>query len=588
MKWLSDTHIKSHIDDKLKFDTAVDTLKNRIVHSDTPLSIGINGKWGTGKSSMMGLIKEKLDCENDIQIRTHWFDTWNYANEKEIWRILMLSLMDELEPENKTKVDIKKLISSILGIGSITSKALLSQGISLLSEKENIEQTIDNLSNIQKSREEIIIREQIKSVRTFRVEFEEIVKGAVGDEGKFVIFIDDLDRIIPDKVVEVIEAIKTFLDCKRCIFVIGCDYDYLDMCIGKRYAEMNLSGRDYLEKIIQIPFNVPSIDESQFNIFLHDLLPTSFDVMEDFEMAGKLITNSIGRNPRKIKRLVNLYYILEDLNINNELDNLLLFKLLCFLTKWPDSHKNLVEAFYKGENKFNQYEEWAFPKQEYYEYSGFYDPDEYTMPAEQLEGPPDPEEEYDRYIKHLDAVKKQVDKEIQKKENDSDDELLKRFFRTAPLFPDAKTLGSHIALIETIDTSNIETKGNLLTDNMSSIEKMDGLVKKVIGSFNGQNVNGKYFNVSSYVILPIKSIENKKIPMPIWREYEIGDWRYKVIKNRYELKKDMIERMLQNCKICWIISPWNFPKSIIDFAEKNGNIYLTKSLQLDELIEELK
>lgn len=588
MKWLSDTHIKSHIDDKLKFDTAVDTLKNRIVLSDTPLSIGINGKWGTGKSSMMGLIKEKLDFENDIQIRTHWFDTWNYANEKEIWRILMLSLMDELEPENKTKVDIKKLISSILGIGSITSKALLSQGVSLLSEKENIEQTIDNLSNIQKSREEIIIREQIKSVRTFRAEFEEIVKGAVGDEGKFVIFIDDLDRIIPDKVVEIIEAIKTFLDCKRCIFVIGCDYDYLDMCIGKRYAEMNLSGRDYLEKIIQIPFNVPSIDNLQFYYFLNDYLTPSFDVKEDFEIVGELITNSIGRNPRKIKRLVNLYYILQDLNKNNELDNLLLFKLLCFLTKWPDYHKNLVKAFYKGKNKFKQYEEWALPKLEFNDFSGF-DYDTYYETVQEEEcGPPDPVEQYKYYEKHIDKVKIQVDEELRNKERDSDDELLKMFFRTDPLFPNAKILGQHIALIETIDTSNIETKVNLFSDNMSSIEKTDDLVQQVIEYFNGQKVNGNYFNVSHDVILPIKSNNKNKNPVLLWSKYKIEGWKCKVVKNRYELKIDIIDKMLTSSEKCWIISPWNFPKSMIEFAEKNGNVYLTKSSQLDELIKKLK
>lgn len=587
MKWFSDNPIESHIDDKLKFDTAVNTLKNRIVQSDTPLSIGINGKWGTGKSSMMRLIKEKLDGENNIKIRTNWFDTWNYANEKEIWRILMITLIDELEPENGTSFDIKKLISSILGIGSITSKALLSHGITLLSDKENIEQTIDNLSGIQKTREEIIIREQIKSVRTFRAEFEEIVRIAVGDEGKYVIFIDDLDRIIPNKVVEVIEAIKTFLNCKRCIFVIGCDYDYLDRCIGKSYAEMSLSGRDYLEKIIQVPFNVPSIDNSQFEIFLSEFLSSSFDVQEDFKKVSKLINNSIGRNPRKIKRLVNLYNILQDLNKNNELDNLLLFKLLCFLTRWPDSHKNFVNAFYNGENKFNQYQEWAMPKLDYNEYSGF--DDENDGDFEQVEGPPDPLEEYEIYVQHKDMVIKQVDEEIQKKENDSDDELFKKFLRTAPLFPDVKTLGSHITLIETIDTSNIETKGNLVSDSMFSVKKTDNLVKELIRNFDGQKVKGKYFNVSQDVILPIKKPSPKDGTLrPIWAKYEIEGWRHIVIKNRFELKIDTIERMLKTDKICWIISPWNFPQSIIDFAVKKGNVYLTKSLLLEELIDELK
>jgi predicted KAP-like P-loop ATPase len=142
---LFDKSIESYLDDKLSFETAVTTLKELIDESDTPISIGINGKWGSGKTSMMRLIKEKL--EKDGEVKISWFDTWNYANEKEIWRVLMISLIDDLDPKNKNSLDNKKIISSILNIGHITYQAWLSQGMSLYSDKDSILEIVKNISN---------------------------------------------------------------------------------------------------------------------------------------------------------------------------------------------------------------------------------------------------------------------------------------------------------------------------------------------------------------------------------------------------------------------------------------------------------
>lgn len=588
MRWLSDNPIISHHEDKLNFDNSATVLKNLIIKSDTPISIGINGKWGSGKTSLMQLVREKLEKYDESKIIIGWFDTWNYSNEREIWRVLMISLLDDLDPKNKNSVDIINLISSILNLGLITSKAWLSQGATLYSDQESILEKIKNISKIRKSREETIVRNQIKTVKAFRENFEKIVEKSVEGNGKFVVFIDDLDRIMPDKILDIIEAIKTFLSCKRCVFVIGCDYDYLNTCIENRYKGLNLSGRDYMEKIVQIPFNVPSMEGPQYINFVWEFLGTSFIHKEEFELASDLIARSIGKNPRKIKRLVNFNYIIENLNINNELYPMLLFKLLCFMSKWPNSYRKFVEAYYMGENKFRKYEKWALPTQKFEEYTGIdFERDEFETgePDE-----PNPNEEYKRYLENDTRIKKEVNQEIQEKEKDSDEELLRKFLSTRPFLSGENNLNLYIALLETIDINAIVTNRNL--DAMPSTTIESKFIKTVINCFDGQKVDGKYFLVSKEVILPKKkSIEKNKILKNVLETNEIGEWAYQIVKYRHELNVNTIDHLLskhRKSQIFWIISPWKFPRTMIELAKNKGNIYLTDIFLLRELSNELQ
>jgi predicted KAP-like P-loop ATPase len=406
MKWLSDEPIESNLEDKLNFDKSSNIIKELIIKSDTPLTIGINGKWGSGKTSLMRLIREKIENIDDPKILISWFETWNYVNEKEIWRILLISLIDGLDPKNKNFPDITNFLSSILNLGFITTKAWLSHGATIYSDKNTIIDNFKNVINNTKSREELIIRDRFKTVKSFKNDFEKIVEKTVDKNGKFVIFIDDLDRIDPEKVVEVIEAIKTFLSCKRCVFVIGCDYDYLNTCIEHKFKGLNLNGREYIEKIVQIPFRVPNMGP-QFSHFLSSYLKPFFHLQDEFVMASDLINKSVGRNPRKIKRLVNLYTIIYNLN-NNELNNILLFKLLCFMSRWPNCYKEFYEYFYRGINKFYEYEQWALPTVSFNEFIGF--PED--LYREYPDEPPDPDEDYNNYIKKKERTENKINKRI--------------------------------------------------------------------------------------------------------------------------------------------------------------------------------
>ena len=101
---------------------------------------------------------------------------------------------------------------------------------------------------------------QLSSLEQFQRNFQELVDALLRREGqrprRLVVFVDDLDRCLPEKAIQVLEAIKLFLDVPGCIFVLGLDREAIEDAVQKRYKG-EVKAREYLEKIIQLPFILP-------------------------------------------------------------------------------------------------------------------------------------------------------------------------------------------------------------------------------------------------------------------------------------------------------------------------------------------
>ena len=591
MKWLSDNPIESYLDDKLDFNKSSTVLQNFIINSDTPISIGINGKWGSGKTSLMRLIKERLEKENGTEsdILISWFDTWNYSNEQEIWRVLMISLIDDLDPENKNPKNITDLISGILDLGFITSKVWLSHGATLYSDKNKIIDGFNKIISARTSREDKIIRDKLKTVKTFRDDFEKLIKQKVGENGKFVIFIDDMDRIVPEKVVDIIEAIKIFLSCKRCVFVLGCDQDYLDKCIKDRYGGLNFNGRDYIEKIVQIPFDVPSMTPN-FNSFLINYTYDFFNLQDDFITIGNLIKKSIGgENPRKIKRLINLFNIIYVLN-ENELDDIVIYKLLCFMLKWPDRYNQFFELYFEeGKNKFKEYDQWATPILTPEDFVGYPYPEEMDYDDNSEQRPPDEMEEYATYKESKEKIKEKIDFEFMSDKVDVSKKELRAFFSTPPNLSEVENIDQYLILLETIDQKSVEINNDDILKSIINILDIDNLIEELVKYFDGQTIEGRYFNQNNDVILPLTSTIRKIPNLNIKNDDTKYVWGYKVIRDKSELSKHYFDGInFSDFEIIWIISPWKIPKSIIKFSQEKSNILLSDVSILQKLLANFK
>jgi formylglycine-generating enzyme required for sulfatase activity len=331
--------------DALDFDPYVETLAD-IVSSpktSTPLTVGVFGSWGSGKTSLLGMIQRKLP-ENCTSL---WFDAWKYDKQEALWRALLLRVLAELreairrgksgdvqkdlseledlesslyrtvdrEEVGRVQIDWGKLGTGA-GQGAVQVALSLVPGGKIFSDLvqglkgEQAESAVDALAAaVRRERIQVHI-DQVQFLEQFQDRFRRLVEkyviGRGEGEGRLVVFVDDLDRCLPEKAVEVLEAIKLFLDVPGCAFVLGLDHQVIARGIEAKYKEPGaIDGRAYLEKIIQVPFQIPPIEEQDLESFVTGLVPE----WPDPECA-RVFAAALGGNPRRVKRTVNVFLLL--------------------------------------------------------------------------------------------------------------------------------------------------------------------------------------------------------------------------------------------------------------------------------------
>ena len=332
--------------DQLNFAPYAKTLADIVADptTATPLTIGVFGGWGRGKTSLMSMVKRRLDvsAEGEFPVRTIWFNAWLYSQQQALWRALISRVLNETH--NFTTLDgvarptLRRLESrlygatstsgsqltlpanAVPGLGDATLPPLMGLELMLRQARragdEKLAARIQQLAGDVEQSEALARRDQIAALDDFRREFEKISRQCIVDHGRLAVFVDDLDRCLPDKAVEVLEAIKLFLDVPGVIFVLGVARDVIEQGIRVRYAdyEMQLNGAEYLEKIIQIPFSLPPIDEGAVKDYVGKIAGAN---LPD-QRCQTVFSVGLEPNPRRIKRTLNIFLLLWRLAQNRE------------------------------------------------------------------------------------------------------------------------------------------------------------------------------------------------------------------------------------------------------------------------------
>lgn len=287
--------------DLFHIETYIDGLSTFIKECATPMTVSIQGDWGSGKTSMMNMIREKISDE----VFPIWFNTWQFS-QFDMGNSLVFSMMevmlDKLGCEPKI---IDKVMSGIVGFARKTVKVVTDTAI--CGAAADIAEEIMTPNKSTNCAREVL---ELKN------KFQEAVNKKLDTEKKnrVVVFVDDLDRLQPGKAVELLEVLKLFLECERCVFVIAVDYDVVTRGIRQKYGAdvSDEKGKSFFDKIIQLPFKVPV---AQYDIknyvrkMLSDMNISAGD--EDIELFVNLVHTSIGLNPRSMKRLFNTYQLLD-------------------------------------------------------------------------------------------------------------------------------------------------------------------------------------------------------------------------------------------------------------------------------------
>lgn len=335
--------------DLLHFERYVAPLFQIITNpqSLTPFTIGIFGPWGSGKSTLIQHLEEKLKERKDgFEFFRIIFNPWIYREDKNLIVPLLHTIQDSIEQDPG-----KRFAESAKKIGSVLTRI----GAALLLKTVTANQI--TLKDIEKQGKTYMEQHRhAKSViRNLRKELQEVINEITkeGENGRVVFFIDDLDRCEPDQIIGLLESIKLFLDLKHCFFILALDDEVIHRGIQIKYANFKFAknrkeriGQEYLEKMIQLPLYLYPLSEGEVQKYLERLsLPAQ--VMEH----AALFAGCMFPNPRKIKRILNLFLLnLAVLQNDESLKNLIRRDVLARLVVIQVQDYNLYLSMLRNPN----------------------------------------------------------------------------------------------------------------------------------------------------------------------------------------------------------------------------------------------
>lgn len=264
-------------------ETDIDFINNKSIadialklinNEKQPMTIGIHGDWGSGKSSILKMIESEIKKNGDILCIN--FNGWQFQGFQDakiaIIEDIVTKIINSKKLWNEASDLVKDIVHSInwmkagkiaIDFISLTQTGLpLSQCFNIPessdAEKKDLKQTIGTeFLKFQKSFEDLINKTNYK---------------------RLVIIIDDLDRCLPKTVIDTLEAIKLFLFLPKTTFIIAADEKMIEYSVQKHFPDIEKNkefenySRHYLEKLIQVPIRITSLGEIESHIYISLLL----------------------------------------------------------------------------------------------------------------------------------------------------------------------------------------------------------------------------------------------------------------------------------------------------------------------------
>jgi len=295
---LSDNETKA---DLLNYEAVATTVVSLLCHRpDQPMTVGVHGEWGAGKSSILEMIEVGLEGNDNVLCLK--FNGWRFQGFEDakiaLIEGIVTGLIEKRPLLTKASDAVKEVFKHIdwlkvakragglaltayTGIPTIDqiqgivngAEALLADPAKLLT-KENLQAMVDNLKGLTKPGEES--KNAPEEIAEFRKSFDKLLTAA-GIE-QLIVLIDDLDRCLPDTAIETLEAIRLFVFTSRTAFVIAADDAMIEYAVRKHFPDLpdttgpQTYSRNYLEKLIQVPFRLPPLGDIETRIYVSLLL----------------------------------------------------------------------------------------------------------------------------------------------------------------------------------------------------------------------------------------------------------------------------------------------------------------------------
>ncbi len=294
-------------------ETKVDLLNNEPIaktivellrkHSDHPITIGVHGDWGAGKSSVLEMVEALLDA--DKRVLCLKFNGWRFQGFEDAKIALIEGIVTGLLEKRPLltkasstvkdvlrRIDLLKLAKRAGGL--VTAAAGFYAGhhqLGMMGLLASLEGTLADPANFSKEKVGEIVdgaKELLKEkdgestsnipaeIAEFRTAFDKLLEEAKIDQ--LIVLVDDLDRCLPETAIETLEAIRLFVFTAHTAFVVAADEAMIEYSVRKHFPDLPDStgpqtySRNYLEKLIQVPFRIPALGQPETRIYVTLLL----------------------------------------------------------------------------------------------------------------------------------------------------------------------------------------------------------------------------------------------------------------------------------------------------------------------------
>ncbi len=327
--------------DQLGVGSYYEALADYIENCEAPTTISIQGDWGTGKTTAIRYI-EKVLADRE-RIATVCLNVWPYSSFEHGGNVSAALLQDFCSLLSEVGIKDDKLkkaremterffrMAAYLGMSFATN----SDASPLLGKGGQAAGTMGSINEMKHFKDEIV--KAIESAEDF---------------DRLVVFVDDLDRLNPRVALEILEGLKNFIDCEKCVFVLAIDFDIVSQGVRMKYGDAFQAdkGRKFFDKIIQLQFHLPVNAYDIRNYLQEEFLTTRDDV----DRYARIIETLLGSNPRNIKRAFNLLKLHELILAGTGTktageDKIALFVILLIQLHNKDLYFNMVQHTGSGD-----------------------------------------------------------------------------------------------------------------------------------------------------------------------------------------------------------------------------------------------
>ncbi len=259
----------------------------------TPFVLAIDGRWGTGKSSLMRQLAEELKGKGNIEVVD--FNAWTASGVDALTGLIKM-VLGKLD-KRLVRRTFRQLSSNGLLTGTVRLGLTVLAGI--FRADRAVDQLWERMSVDARAREDA--RKLLSAaVKTWSDQ------GAGVPRRTIAVFVDDLDRCNEQTVVAICEVIKLYLDLPGMVFVLGCDLTVLSR-LPVLNAQSPAHVRDYLEKIVQVSYQIPVPSGPQVEAMIAGYAAASKTDSLLTPATSSLIGRQSAGNPRRVKRLLNSF-----------------------------------------------------------------------------------------------------------------------------------------------------------------------------------------------------------------------------------------------------------------------------------------